>query len=183
MTGTTGIARRIAPAKRERILVAEFHAPSTSHWVADVFQYDRLIGERGSPSRGRVRLSATDPAAEAYRQTGEAFVCRSARRKIPSGGELSHDIRFVGEGDAGAVRALHLELRVHSREGVQRTLTILADDASVLVERATGAALPDAARGAILGATPGEWPVGEHVVSLRRQTAGVRVFELRVSLQ
>jgi hypothetical protein len=130
-----------------------------------------LLADRGLRPRG------------GYRQTGEAFVCRSARRKIPSGGELSHDIRFVGEGDAGAVRALHLELRVHSREGIQRTLTILADDASVLVERATGAALPDAARGAILGATPGEWPVGEHVVSLRRQTAGVRVFELRVSLQ
>jgi hypothetical protein len=130
-----------------------------------------LLADRGLRPRG------------GYRQSGEAFVCRSARRKIPSGGELSHDIRFVGEGDADAVRALHLELRVHSREGIQRTLAILADDASVLVERATGAALPDAARGAMLGATPGEWPVGEHVVSLRRQTAGVRVFELRFSLQ
>lgn len=130
-----------------------------------------LLADRGLRPRG------------GYRQSGETFVCRSARRVIPGGGELSHDIRFVGEGDADAVRVLRLELRVHSREGVQRALTTLADDASVLVERATGAPLPAATRGAILGATPGEWPVGEHVVFLRRQTAGVRLFELRFSLQ
>jgi hypothetical protein len=55
-------------------------------------------------------------------------------------------------GDADAVRAVRLELRVNSRHGVQRALATLADDAGVLVERATG-------------------------------TAGVRLFELRFSLQ
>jgi len=130
-----------------------------------------LLADRGLAPRG------------GYRQTGEAFLCRSARRNILGGGDVAHDIRFVGQGDADAVRALRLELRVNSRQGVQRALATLAEDAGVLVERATGVSLPAAARDAVLGATPGEWPVGAHVVSLRRLTAGVRLFELRFTLQ
>jgi hypothetical protein len=130
-----------------------------------------LLADRGLAPRG------------GYRQSGEAFICRSARRNILGGGDVPHDIRFVGQGDADAVQAVRLELRVNSRHGVQRALATLADDAGVLVERATGVSLPAAARDAVLGATPGEWPVGAHVVSLRRLTAGVRLFELRFSLQ
>jgi hypothetical protein len=130
-----------------------------------------LLADRGLAPRG------------GYRQAGEAFLCRSARRNILGGGDVLHDIRFVGQGEADAVRMLRLELRVNSRHGVQRALATLADDAGVMVERATGVPLPAAVRDAILGATPGEWPVGGYVVSLRRLTAGARGFELRFSLQ
>ena len=130
-----------------------------------------LLADRGLSPRG------------GYRQSGETFLCRSLRRNILGGGDVAHDIRFLGQGDADAVRAVRLDLRVNSRHGVQRALATLADDAGVMVERATGVFLPAAARDAILGATPGEWPVGAHVVSLRRLTAGVRLFELRLSLQ
>lgn len=130
-----------------------------------------LLGDRRLAARGE------------YRPSGDVHQCRSARRNITGSSDVPHDIRFVAQGDADLVRRLRLDLRVNSRSGVQRALRRLADDAELLTQQGIGEALPAAVREAIMGATDGEWPVGDRKLMLNRITAGAGLFEMRFSIR
>ena len=118
-----------------------------------------------------------------YRQNGDVHQCRSRRRNITGSNDVPHDIRFVAQGDADLVRRFRLELRVNSRSGVQRALGRFADDAELLTQQGIGEALPAVVREAIMGATDGEWPVGDRTLTLKRITTGAGLFELRFSIR
>lgn len=118
-----------------------------------------------------------------YRQVGGEYECRSQRRNVIGGGPVNNTIRFSARGDAQRVVELELDLRVNAQGAIQRTHGVLVNHASVLFQRALGAAMTDEIEAAILAGTGGQWQLEGHTVSLERVPPGALRYGLRLSIQ
>lgn len=132
----------------------------------------RLLEDEGLQARGGY-----------LKASGERYRCASFRKDLTAGGVVPHDLRFFAEGDATRVDRLGLELRVRSREDVQRALHRLADTANKLMSRATNRSLEPVVRNTILAGTDGRWLLDGWDVRLERDVFAGAGFELKFTIQ
>lgn len=132
----------------------------------------RLLKEEGLQARG------------SYREASKGrYRCSSFHKNLNAGGAVPHDLLFFAEGNAETVDRLGLELRIRSREDVQRALRILADTAEKLAQRGISQSLSPEVRNTILAGTDGRWMLGANVLQLERDAFTAAGFELKFTIE
>ena len=117
------------------------------------------------------------------RASDERYRCASFRKNLTAGSTVPHDLMFFAEGNEKSVDRLGLELRIRSREDVQRALRILADTADDLSQRGIGQSLEPAVRTAILDGTDGRWMQNGFVLRLDRDAFAPTGFKMKFTIE
>lgn len=131
----------------------------------------QLLSDQGLGARG------------GYRSLGDVYECRSRRLPLIGGGQPNNSLQFSARGTADVVDSAMLELRVNSRDAVQRAHRQLLEAAQAMSKGAVGQPLPAEAEAAILSAVRGSWSVDGHTVTLDRVVLGGPGYELRLRLE
>jgi hypothetical protein len=119
-----------------------------------------------------------------YRPTGTGgYRCASPSRPLSAGFPVTHEIRYLAQGDRDAVTTLILLLDVNSREDIQRAHRVLLERTERLVDLALDSEVPEAAAQAIMAGGRGSWPVAAAELTLARSPSRAGAYELRVEIR